>query len=120
MGKTKGLWLGNWKNRNDQPAGIVWGKKIKICGVWFGVGFSPGDFWLSVVEKFEKSLTFFKSRNLSFTGKANIVNIMGLSKLWYVSTCLVVPALYIRKFNKLVFKYFWGRQWEPVSRNTLI
>jgi hypothetical protein len=27
MGKTKGLWIGRWQFRNDQPAGLVWGKK---------------------------------------------------------------------------------------------
>jgi hypothetical protein len=108
MGKTKGLWLGQWENRNDQIAGIVWGKKIKMCGVWFGVGFSPGEFWRSVLDKFDQSLKFFKSRNLAFTGKANVVNIMGLSKLWYVSASTVVPDIYITSFNKKDIYVFLG------------
>jgi len=34
--KCKGLWLGAWRNRTDQPFGFTWSDTIKINGVYFG------------------------------------------------------------------------------------
>jgi hypothetical protein len=120
MGKSKGLWIGAWSDRDDQLFGIVWGKKIKICGVWFGVGYSPGQFWMSLVIKLDKNLNLWRTRNLSLTGRANVVNVCGLSKLWYVASSIAMPPAYIKMFNKLIFKYFWNlKMVEPVARNTV-
>ena len=34
--KCKGLWLGAWSDRADQPFGFSWSKTLKINGVYFG------------------------------------------------------------------------------------
>jgi exonuclease III len=121
MGKSKAIWMGQWENREDAPYGLTWVKKIKICGVWFGVGFSPGEFWDLILAKLDRTLDLWKCRHLSFTGKANIVNVMALSKLWYSVSSAVMPPVYIRKLNSVIFKYFWHpNQMELVSRNTLL
>ena len=38
--KSKGLYLGKWKNRSDHPFGISWIKYNKILGYYFGSHFS--------------------------------------------------------------------------------
>jgi exonuclease III len=118
--KTKGLFLGAWENREDTPFNINWVKKVKICGVWYGSGFSPDDLWLPIFTKFVNTINLWKSRRLSFTGKTAIANIMGLSKLWYYSSFVTLPPVYLKQFNRVMFKYFWGDDCEPVSRNTLV
>ena len=35
--KSKGLWLGAWRNRADQPFGFTWSDTLKINGVYFSV-----------------------------------------------------------------------------------
>ena len=32
---------------------------------------------------------------------------------------LIIPKTLITKINKLLFKFFWGSNWEKVSRNVL-
>ena len=36
-GKTKGLWVGKWKDRTDKPLGITWtNENVKNLGIYFG------------------------------------------------------------------------------------
>ena len=37
VAKTKGLWVGKWKNRADKPFNIDWqNEKIEGLGIWLG------------------------------------------------------------------------------------
>jgi hypothetical protein len=117
--KTKGLWMGAWADRKDKPYDMEWSTKLKICGCWFGVGFSPHELWKKMHNEVKIAINFNKLRSLSYTGKVGIINVMTLSKLWYICQSMSVPPMLIHKLNKLIFNYFWGDTYEPISRNTL-
>jgi hypothetical protein len=117
--KTKGLWLGKWEDNSVDMFGITWCKKVKICGAWYGIGFSPGEFWQPLLSKLIQILNLWKIRRLSFTGKANIINILACSKLWYVASAALLPKYYVKLINFAIFKFFWGAGSEPVARKTL-
>ena len=91
ISKTEAMWLGAWRSREDMPLGLTWVKKMKILGIWFGVIPVEQDNWASKVSKLEKAVNLWKSRSLSFIGKCMIVNVVGLSKFYYLARVLVIP-----------------------------
>ena len=78
----------------------------------------PTDNWRPKLEKLEKHLNLWKSRSLSLVGKSLIINVLGISKLLYLSAVLCVPKWVISKVNNLVWPFLWGSRIETVSRMT--
>ena len=115
--KTEAMWLGAWRSRGDQPLGLKWVTKMKILGVVFGQD-TETDNWRPKLEKLEKHLNLWKSRSLSLVGKSLIINVLGISKLLYLSAVLCVPKWVISKVNNLVWPFLWGSRIETVSRMT--
>lgn len=71
--------------------------------------------WL---EKLQKALNLWKCRSLSFIGKALIINVLGLSKFFYLGRFFSLPAWGLPRANQLVWNFLWGSCIETVSRNT--
>ena len=105
LSKTEAMWLGAWKSRDDQPLGLTWVKKMKILGVFFGPN-----------VELESHLNLWKRRSLSLVGRALLVNALGLSKLNYLATVLIVPDWVKHKVNSLIWPFLWRKKFEPVSR----
>ena len=117
VAKTEAMWLGAWRSRGDQPLGLKWVTKMKILGVVFGLD-TDADNWRPKLEKLEKHLNLWKSRSLSLVGKSLIINVLGISKLLYLSAVLCVPKWVISRINNLVWPFLWGSRIETVSRMT--
>ena len=115
--KTEAMWLGSWRFRTDEPLGLSWVRKMKILGVCFGTLPVERDNWQPKLEKLQKALNLWKSRSLSFIGKALIVNILGFSKFFYLGRFLPLPAWVLARANQLVWNFLWGSRIETVSRN---
>ena len=90
LSKTEAMWLGAWRSRTDQPLGLTWVSKIKILGVFFGEKVEK-DNWEPKLKKLESHLNLCKGRSLSLVGRALLINALGLSKLNYLATTLIVP-----------------------------
>ena len=116
--KTEAMWLGSWKSRTDEPLGLTWVRKMKVLGVVFGTIPVEIDNWQPKLEKLEKTLNLWKSRSLSFVGKALIVNVLGFSKLFYLGRFLLLPAWVLARVNQLIWGFLWGSRMETISRNT--
>ena len=120
LNKCWGIWLGAWRNRTDAPFGIKWtNKSRKVCGVQIGNGDIIAENWNSILLKMEKTVNWYSQRNLSYLAKSNIIQAVLCAKLWYVGATLKLPQEIYKKFEKLIFKFFWGDKPEPVSRNTM-
>lgn len=116
--KSKGHFFGKWKNRSDHPFGIAWADKIKVFGIWFG-NISLGEIWTPVYRKICKTLDLYKGRVMSLYGRAVVVNVMVLSKLWYMASVLCVPERLIELIEREVFKFFWSSKNEMINRGTM-
>ena len=114
--KSQGLYLGKWKTRSDHPFGISWVKKIKIFGIFFGE-VSNFEIWNPVYKKIVKTLNLYKSRCMSLYGKALIVNVMVLSKLWYLCSVLCLPEYYVVLIEREIFNFIWDGKIELLRRN---
>ena len=116
--KTEAMWVGAWKSRDDEPFGLTWVNKMKILGVWFGTVPVEQDNWQPKINKFEKCINLWKSRSLSLIGKAMIINIIGLSKFFYLARILLLPDWVVRRVNQIIWPFLWGSRLETVARNT--
>ena len=82
LDKCEGLWLGSWRHRVDSPVPIQWTSvKIKVLGVFIGNGDLVEANWRPCVSAVEKCLSSWRSRSLSFSGKAHVVNALALSRI---------------------------------------
>ena len=118
--KTKAMWLGSWKDCQDEPLGLTWVRKVKILGVVFGVDNTERDNWEPRLSKLDKSLSLWRSRSLSLLGKVLILNILALSKLLFLSRFLQPPKWVVDKVNNLIWPFLWGGRMETVARRTIL
>ena len=85
--KTKGLWLGKWKARQDTPLGITWtNKNVKTLGVYFGNDNPAVHTFADIFPKIRRSMNFWKSFKLCKFAKSRVIEIFHASRLWYAST----------------------------------
>ncbi|MCG8049147.1 MAG: reverse transcriptase domain-containing protein [Candidatus Thiodiazotropha endolucinida] len=117
--KTKGIFLGKWKRREDHPFGISWVDNCKILGVKLGNFLTDDEIWNDLLLRFSKCLNFCKMRNIPFKGKSLIVNVLACSKLWYIGSILIPPAHYIKQFEKHIFQFMWNNKVETLSRKSM-
>lgn len=119
--KTEAMWVGAWRGCTDQPLGLSWVLKMKMIGVVFGSGVVDvlSDNWQSCLAKLEKSPNLWKSRSLSLVSKSLILNLLGISKLIYISQVLIPPQWVIDRLNRLIWPFLWGSSIETVGRHSL-
>ena len=116
--KTEGMYLGRWRSRKDDPLGISWVQRMTVFGILVG-SVTPDDIWHPIAKKIENTMRLFKCRLLSLYGRAKLVNVMILSKLWYVATVVPPPRHYVKLVQKRAFDFLWSSRNEPVRRETM-
>ena len=119
--KSKGLWLGSWRGRSDPPVDLDWSSsKLKVLGVFIGVGDLDEDNWRPRVNAVDKVLSSWRSRSLSLRGKALVINALALSRIWYVASLVHMPPCIMRELCSLVFNFFWSGKRDLVSRAVVV
>ena len=114
--KSKGLWLGSWVGRLDPPVALDWSpSKLKILGIYVGLVNLEEDNWGPRICAVEKTLLSWRRRNISFRGKALVINALALSQIWYVLSLVHMPPCVLRMLNSLIFDFFWKTKCEQVS-----
>ena len=70
VAKTKGLWVGKWKNRADKPFNIDWqNEKIEGLGIWLGNKGVADLTFSTQLLKIKAKLEFWKPVKLGLIGK---------------------------------------------------
>ena len=73
--KSRGLWLGSWVGRNDLPVALDWSNtKLKILGVYLGLGNLEEANWCPQIDVVENVLLSWRQRSLSFQGRSLVIN----------------------------------------------
>ena len=116
--KTKAMWLGGWRSSTATPFGLDWVSKIKILGVYFSNRLVDVDVdnWRTKLDKLTSLLDCWKQRDLSFIGRAMILNTLGLSRLLYVSKVLSAPTWVSDSLKKIIWPFICKGKMECVSR----
>ena len=119
--KSKGLWLGSWRGRTNPPRTLDWSSaKLKVLGVFIGVGDLIEDNWRARINAVDKVLSSWRSRSLSFRGKSLVINVLALSRIWYVASLVFMPPRILHELCSLVFKFFWSGKRDFVSRTVVV
>jgi hypothetical protein len=119
-GKSKGLFLGPWKERNDQPLEINWSNDtIKILGIYFGRKPNTIQNWNERVSKLKRILANWKRRRLSIFGRVFVVNNLALSGLWYTASVVHMPKHVEKEVNELILSFIWEEKNHLVSHRVL-
>ena len=117
LSKSKGLWLGSWRGRQDPPVSLDWtSNKIKVLGVFIGAGNLDEDNWRPRIDAVENVLSSWARRTLSYGGRALVINALALSRVWYVASLIHMPGWVHSELSKLIFKFFWKGKPDLVAR----
>ena len=125
LSKTEGMWLGSSKCNIGKKTlfGISWPKDYIIApGVAFAYDSSVSK-KINFDEKLSKlksSLNCWTTRNLTLLGRINIVKTLGISKLVYNTSVLVMPPNFDKDVNNACFWFVWNFKPDKIKRSTLI
>ena len=105
LGKCAGLRLGPRRFRSSSsPVDIAWtSSKIKVLGVYIGHCDLAEVNWRPRIDSVSRCLDAWRSRAISLSGKALIVNALALSRIWYVASLVHMPSLVRTEHNRFVF-----------------
>ncbi len=78
------------------------------------------NMWEGIVGGMERRLNFWRSRFLSLKGKVLIVNMLMLSKMWYVLHVMPLPNWVLRRIKKCVLEFLWDKKPPRIAYCTLI
>ena len=94
---------------------------VKILGItFFNDFYHMQNFnWRIKLQKLENILNMWKVRQLSLKGKAEIVNTLALSTLWYTGTIIKPLKQDLKQIRSLIFRFIWGGGMEQIKRHTL-
>lgn len=91
--------------------GVVLGKNEKII---------RDIMWEELVEGMERRLIFWKNRFLNLKGKILIVNVLMLSKMWYVLYVNSMPIWVRQRLKTCILEFLWEKKNPRIAYNTLI
>ena len=120
--KCKGLWSGDFSDRTDQLFDFSWYNDYipdKILGQFFGNVDCSLLNWNAKVQKIDNIIAAWRQRDLSYKGKALIINSLLTSSLWYNVTSLAVPPWVIMHIERAVYNFFWSNKHPLVNREVL-
>ena len=119
--KTKGLWLGKWKNRKDKPMNIQWtDKNVKNLGVYFGTQNPAQQTFQEIIPKIKRSMDYWKQFRLSTMAKARVIEIFHASRLWYASTFYDIPLDMQKQIQKEFLNYItFPRKTNTISESEM-
>ena len=69
--------------------------------------------WRPSVDAFCRCIDAWRSRALSFSGRAVVLNSLALSRIWYVASVVAMPKSVLKELNTRIF--FSGQVKRPVS-----
>lgn len=125
ISKTEGIWLGKDRDRysNDVAlAGIKWpNEPVRCLGIYVGHDYDKCiDLnWTSKLEKIQRLLSQWRTRDLTLFGKITIVKILALSQIVHTASNTETPDWAVQSLNRLFYNFIWNKR-DRIKRNTMI
>ena len=121
-GKCKGLWCGAFVQRTDQLHDFEWFNDYipeKILGQFIGNVDCTQLNWDIKIQKINNIVTAWRHTELSFKGRALVINGLLTSTLWYNATSLPVSSRAIAQIEQAIYNFFWNYKRHLVSKDIL-
>ena len=105
--KTKGLWLGNWRNRSDEPLpDVTWTNgNVEYLGIFVGNNAPDVATFDEVIPKIKKSLNYWKQFRIRCIGRARVTAMFHTSLLWYAAKFYPIPLKVQTDLQADIFTY---------------
>ncbi|PIK62472.1 pol-like protein [Apostichopus japonicus] len=120
--KTELLVLGKGKVRKDEFNFPIRNDFIEVLGVCIGNDKDAleRENWKTKTASCCNVLKRWKGRNLSFKGRALVVNSLVVSRLTYLATIIPVPKWVGDSLKESVIEFMWGGKKPGISYNVLL
>ena len=91
--KTEAMWIGSLQNCEDELLGVRWQKSVKFLGIFvtYDAKQLVGKNFKQRLKKIKILKNLWKSRGFSIYGKVNIIKVILLPKMIYLSSVLCTP-----------------------------
>ena len=119
--KSEAIWLGRWRYNGASPFRFNWVSKLRILGVYFsnGLVLVESENWRTKLDKLESVLNLWKQRELSFVGRALIVNVLGVSRFYHVAKIISPPNWVCERLKRLVWSFIWKGRMEKDRKSVV-
>ena len=120
--KTEGLWLGKDKDNPDHHYGIHFTKApIRCLGIYIGHDKQAcyKKNWTDKIEKFQRLLDSWRTRDLTLFGKVLIIKSLGISQLTFSAMCCTSTIETEKEIMKIIYQFLWHSR-ERIKRRVLI
>ena len=116
--KTKALWLGPWRHRQDKPFGFQWPEKpIRVLGTFISYNEKENEkynFTLKL-QKLKTILDIWNCWSLTLFGRCLIAKSLGISQLIHSVSSLDVPREYLGAVNSAICKFIWKNKKDKIK-----
>ena len=114
--KSHGLLVGLWRSGTKLPIALN-RSSSSITVLGFELVNDVADrSWANHLAKLGTVLATWKTRQLSFHGRALVINSLGLSLFWYLCSFLVMPDQVVTAVNANIFSFLWKKKPERLAR----
>lgn len=120
--KCKGLWSGSMKHRTDHPLDLDWYNDLlpdPILGTFFGNTDCTQRNLQPRLQKVKNTIAAWNHRELSYKGKALVINGLLTSTLWYTATSSAIPSGIISEIEQAIYGFFWDNKTPLTNRDIL-
>ena len=117
--KTKAIWLGPWRDREDQPLNLNWTKDpVRTLGIFVSYDENANEkrnFTLKV-QNLTTNLDIWRSRNLSLFGRVLITKSLGIPHQIYSKLMLVTTPEIVSCVTTSLFDFVWCKKPDKIKR----
>ena len=120
--KTKAIWLGPWREREEKPLGFKWPKEpVRALGIFISYDERQNNKknFLVKIDKLASKLEVWRSRNLSLLGRCLITKCLGIPQLVYSMSIPDVPLTCIPTINTTIFQFIWKNKKDKIKRQVM-
>lgn len=97
-------------------------EEMRILGILMGKNERKvrDEMWEELVTQIERRLNFWKLRTLNLKGKVLILNVLMVSKLWYVLYVSEMPLWTEKRMKKCFLDFLWEGKPSRIAYNTIL
>ena len=119
VAKTKGLYIGQWKNKKPILTNIDWVQTADGLGAKYGYNINYEELWLQKFSKFKKKIQSWSQRDLTLQGKRILINAYIVSSLSFMIDIYPdnISEYVIKETQNLIREFLWkGKTWRVAQK----
>ena len=122
LGKTKAIWLGSWRHKENKPLGLNWtNEPVRALEIFISYNEQEND-KKKVAKKIDNlniKLDLWRGRKLSLFGNCLIVKTLGISQIVYSASMLDISPNDTSGIKKHIFSFIWNKKPDKIKRNIM-